>query len=304
MGGQRSGELPRSGFAGLEGSGTARSSRAGQATLRRGILLQSLVESPRGQRPELLEAVFTRGHSLVRDGGLEQLFDIGDAERAPPKTEKEARARRAAQAFVAAPDGSLDYGEITPEMGRAIRRQSGKIRLTKQGEQHIMERHGRELLASGHASVAAYVADVAGAFDAIAKPAGSTAIVLAKRLPGLDRFLFVNLAPSQNGEFYVVQTGYESTRDAFEKRIRSGALKLLWEASARPAGSSGGNPSLAVSPQNLRGAVTNASSQGSGASVPAQGSVGADHPLYPTPRATWNVSQPMPPSPGSACMNP
>ncbi len=168
-----------------------------------------------------------------------------------------------AETFVPAPDGSLDYGEITPEMGRKIGRQAGKIRLTEAGAQHIAERHGKELLAAGHASIEEYVSDVAKAFDAAAQPRHSTAIVLVKRLPGLDRLLFVNLEPSQSGEFYVARTGYESTRSVFERRVQSGALRLLWEASARPADSSGETPSLAVSPQDSRGAVTNASSQSS-----------------------------------------
>ena len=54
--------------------GGARAAKAGQATLRRGILLQSLVESEGGARPGILEQVFTRGHSLVRDGGLDAVF--------------------------------------------------------------------------------------------------------------------------------------------------------------------------------------------------------------------------------------
>lgn len=52
----------------------ARSARAGEATLRRGIFLQSLVSSESGQRPGILEQVLNRGHSLVNQGGLQGLF--------------------------------------------------------------------------------------------------------------------------------------------------------------------------------------------------------------------------------------
>ena len=52
----------------------ARQSRAGHATLRRGILLQSLVSSPRSQRPGILEQVLNGSRSLVTQGGLEAVF--------------------------------------------------------------------------------------------------------------------------------------------------------------------------------------------------------------------------------------
>ncbi len=57
-----------------EGTPGARAAKAGEATLRRGILLQSLVASESGARPGILEQVFTRSHSLVRDGGLDAVF--------------------------------------------------------------------------------------------------------------------------------------------------------------------------------------------------------------------------------------
>src|SRR5690606_28443486 len=44
------------------------------------------------------------------------------------------RAPRQPQDFVPNADGGLDYGEITPEMGRAMRRQAGPIRL-RQGDE-------------------------------------------------------------------------------------------------------------------------------------------------------------------------
>jgi hypothetical protein len=75
-------------------------------------------------------------------------------------------ARRQAQAgvapasspetFIPAPDGSRDYGAITPEQGKAMKRQAGPIRL-QQGVQnadgtgwglvHIEARHGKQIRA-------------------------------------------------------------------------------------------------------------------------------------------------------------
>ena len=56
-----------------EGSPAGRQSRAGQATLRRGIFLQSLVASESGKRPELLENILARGRALA-SGELRAMF--------------------------------------------------------------------------------------------------------------------------------------------------------------------------------------------------------------------------------------
>ena len=50
-----------------------RQARAGEATLRRGIFLQSLVSSEGGKGPELLEQLLSRGRPLT-DSGLSALF--------------------------------------------------------------------------------------------------------------------------------------------------------------------------------------------------------------------------------------
>ncbi|MEQ1560660.1 MAG: LPD1 domain-containing protein [Methyloglobulus sp.] len=55
-------------------TGTGRTARAGEATARRGIFIQSLVSSPGGQRPGILEHVLSRANQLVTKGGLKGLF--------------------------------------------------------------------------------------------------------------------------------------------------------------------------------------------------------------------------------------
>lgn len=52
----------------------ARASRAGQATLRRGIFLQSLVSSEGGERPGILEQALNGARELVTNGGLTGSF--------------------------------------------------------------------------------------------------------------------------------------------------------------------------------------------------------------------------------------
>lgn len=55
--------------------------RAGQATLRRGILLQSLVSSPSSQRPGILEQVLRRGGALgFARNGLDGVFSASNSE--------------------------------------------------------------------------------------------------------------------------------------------------------------------------------------------------------------------------------
>ena len=55
-------------------SDDARAGRAGEATLRRGVFLKSLMESESGERPGFLENVFTRSNSLTREPELKAMF--------------------------------------------------------------------------------------------------------------------------------------------------------------------------------------------------------------------------------------
>lgn len=78
--------------------------------------------------------------------------------------------------FIKAPDGSLDFGEITPAMSKAMRRQAGKIRLqhgvqnadgTGHGLIHIETNHGKQIRGAGFKSVEEFVAHVATKFNEI-----------------------------------------------------------------------------------------------------------------------------------------
>lgn len=82
-------------FVAAGSSPAGRAARAGEATLRRGILIQSLMAAEGGERPGILEHVLRGASQLVRkdDGGLDGLFSIsfnpadyrGHIERASPK---------------------------------------------------------------------------------------------------------------------------------------------------------------------------------------------------------------------------
>lgn len=59
--------------------------RAGEATARRGIFIQSLVSSTGSQRPGILEHVLSRANSLVTKGGLKGLFSKNKGNKPQPK---------------------------------------------------------------------------------------------------------------------------------------------------------------------------------------------------------------------------
>lgn len=201
---------------------------------------------------------------------------LGDAQRREPgavalrKRQSQAGAKKAqqeqkaaaAQVFVRAPDGSLDFGEITPEMAKAAGRQAGKIRL-QQGDEsfglvHIEQRHGAEIRGAGFQDVSAFVADIAQHIDQVWKPAATRQLV-ALHSAGKDRVMFVELQPGkdESGDFYTVKTAFPA-RPGYTNKAD---WKLLWEARAQASGDSGNRPSFAEPPQDAGGEATIPSSQ-------------------------------------------
>ena len=133
---------------------------------------------------------------------------------------------QAATDFIPAPDGGLDYGEITPEMGRAMRRQAGKIRLRQGNEAwgltHIRNRHLDQFQRLGFDSAEAFVASVAADFTAIyQRPGSALDVVFAES--GTGQRLAVQLEPSVDGDFYDVKTASPVRADQFKNK------KPLWE---------------------------------------------------------------------------
>jgi len=134
--------------------------------------------------------------------------------------------------FVLTRNGSKDFGEISAETARRIRRQAGKIRLRigKQkhekgnyGEKHI-ERKERihELRANGYENARDFVQDAAGGYTAIYSGDGGR-LTLYKKVDKKGISLFVELMPSPDGDFYDVKTGM-ITRDTYFTN-----KKPLWE---------------------------------------------------------------------------
>jgi hypothetical protein len=134
--------------------------------------------------------------------------------------------------FVLTSNGSKDFGEISPEIARKIRRQAGKIRLRvgeetgnsgDYGEKHIerMERM-QELRSNGYENARDFVQDVAQSYTAIYLGEGGR-LTLYKKVDKKGGSLFVELMPSLEDDFYDVKTGMVC-RDTYYKN-----KKPLWE---------------------------------------------------------------------------
>ncbi|MFA5386807.1 MAG: PLxRFG domain-containing protein [Candidatus Paceibacterota bacterium] len=143
--------------------------------------------------------------------------------------------------FITAPDGSLDYGEITPEMGKAMRRQAGKIRLRQGNEAwgliHIQNRHGTQFAKLGFESAIDFIAHVAGAFNTVykGKGAGLSLVLETDRVGGR---LMVELEPSEDVDFYDVKTASPVRVDQYKNE------KPLWRRVGTNALSAEADPLL------------------------------------------------------------
>jgi len=137
--------------------------------------------------------------------------------------------------FIAAPDGATDFGEITPEISKQIRRQAGKIKLQigidspseKYGVAHIEAGHKKEIEALG-LSIPEFVAKATKKPDEIRQGSGS-ALLLVKQIttkPALGKLVFVRLKPSEKGDFYRVETAFVKPMGRISKNY-----PLLWSAS-------------------------------------------------------------------------
>lgn len=135
--------------------------------------------------------------------------------------------------FVPAPDGRYVFGEITPEIGKIIRRQSAPILLrsgdAKEGKTHI-ERPERlkQIQKEGYDSAEKLVDDVVTHCDAIYN--GERGNLLLAKKGAKNTVIYVQLNPSRYGDYYDVKTAIVARGDFFDKK------KPLWErAQTNPA---------------------------------------------------------------------
>ena len=129
--------------------------------------------------------------------------------------------------FVLTRSGSKDFGEISSEIAREIKRQSGKIRLIigihegkrcDFGEKHI-ERPERlkQLKTNGYNNARDLVQDVAASFDTIYKGDGLR-LILSKQRKVTDTAIFIELTPTDGEDFYDVKTGLIARKNYFKNK--------------------------------------------------------------------------------------
>ncbi len=164
------------------------------------------------------------------------------------------------QDFVPSPNGGLDYGEVTPEMGRAMRRQAGAIRL-QQGVQnadgsgyglaHIEANHGKQIRSAGFVSVPAFVAHIAGNFNELLQASKGSQLLVAVSTGRRD-VMFVQMEATEDEDFYRVNTAFPASRDYLEKQERKGA-KVIWNGSEPRSTATGQQPPYAGNPELVSG---------------------------------------------------
>lgn len=163
--------------------------------------------------------------------------------------------------FITAPDGSINFGEITPDMAKIMKRQSGKIRLqqgvqnangTGYGLLHIEANHGAQIRAMGFSKIEDFVANVAKNFSQVWQTSNTQLLVTVN--DGRKDVMYVRLEPSETGDFYRINSAFPvRQRDYEEKRD----MKKLWDGSEPASAVTGQQPAYATkSPDEL-------SSQGS-----------------------------------------
>ncbi len=135
--------------------------------------------------------------------------------------------------FVLTKSGNLDFGEIPPDVAKIIKRQAGKIRLRigvqidgsigNYGEMHIERPERKEALQKcGYSTARDFIEDTCQNYDAIYQGQNSS-LILVKSYTDKNHIAIVKLAPSTNGDFYDVQTGYPARKSGKNKK------PLLWK---------------------------------------------------------------------------
>lgn len=168
-------------------------------------------------------------------------------------------AQQSPQDFIPAPHGGLDYGEITPDMGKAMRRQAGKIRLqhgvqnadgTGWGGVHIEARHGKEIRSAGFESVEQFLADAFQNVDQVWKP-GTTSQLIAVQSGRTGKVAFVQLEADKQGgtDFYRINSAFPANEKYVARKEKKEGWKPLWSRHPVPADASGASGFVGQSPE-------------------------------------------------------
>ncbi len=185
----------------------------------------------RGETPPALELPANDPRVVYQSGG------------APAKPEE----------ILPSPGGSKDWGQIDQQVAREIGRQAAPIRLEfgskegtdRRGWLHIKSDHEKEILSSGYSSIDAFINDVVTGYDQIRKGQGSSLILVKHN--GKSKVAFVELRPSESGDYYSVKSAFPSRENYLEK------YESLWQRSAPSQPETGAGPSRTFTSQDAGG---------------------------------------------------
>lgn len=148
--------------------------------------------------------------------------------------------------FVKAPDGSVNFGEITEGIGKKIKRQAAPIRLprgvqnpdgTGYGLAHIEANHGEHIRKAGFESVESFVAHVAKDFSQIWQVSGRQ-LLIAVRSARQD-MMYVQLEPTEDGDYYRVNSAFPVRQKTIRKDM---GLRCFGRGANPPLLPPGNNP--------------------------------------------------------------
>lgn len=173
------------------------------------------------------------------------------ASKGRPSKLQFSHAPRGPQDFVPNSDGGLDYGEISPEMAKAMRRQAGKIRLTEgvqnangtgYGLRHVEANHGQQIRALGFDGVTDFIAHIGRNLQQVWQiPGGSQLLASVKN--GRKDVMYIQLEISDAGEFYRVNTAFPVRQADYESRH---GMKKVWDGSEPTSAVTGQRPAFAT----------------------------------------------------------
>jgi hypothetical protein len=161
------------------------------------------------------------------------------------------RAAADQQEFIPNPDGGLDYGEVTPAMGKAMRRQAGAIRLqrgvqnadgTGHGLAHIEANHGKQIRALGFNDVPAFVSHVASGIQQVWQVPGNSQL-LVTTVNGRKDVMYIQLEMTREGDFYRVNSAFPVRQRDYEDRR---GMKMIWDGSEPTSTVAGQRPAYAT----------------------------------------------------------
>ena len=133
---------------------------------------------------------------------------------------------------ILAPNGSLDFGQVSDEVAAKMGGTEGAIRLfngdESEGAVHIDGKRGEQLKQLGYRSAVDLVSDVSENYDAVFKGEGNT-FILAKRTAEPYGTAYIELTYDPEGNFYRVKSALAARKGYLVDKTGNYKRKLLWE---------------------------------------------------------------------------